>query len=118
MRKGQRLEEFYNLMRAQPLASTPQQSRDTAARVMLQVENSHAPLGEEKMTIPEIGHWMNVEYGIGGKYIPLINGAIHINANGATGYYDASTDNPRYRLTLSSANGTAFVPVAGFRYPT
>jgi hypothetical protein len=115
--KGQRLELFYEALKKAPRPSNPQESRDTAATVLEQIENKYAPEGEEKMTIPKLEHRFNVPYGRGGIYIPLINGEIHINATGATGFYDCNRGDPLYRLVLTSANGTPFEPVPDFKYP-
>jgi len=115
--KGQRLELFYEALKKAPRPSSPQESRATAAKVLEQIENEHAPDGEEKMTVPELEHRFNVPYGRGGVYIPLINGEIHINATGATGYHDSNKGIPMYRLVLESADGTPFEPIPDFKYP-
>lgn len=117
LRKSERLDLFYKAMIDEPRSSSPQESRDTAARVLKEIEDKYAPAGEEKMTVPELGYRLNVAYGIGGVYIPLIQGEIHINANGATGYRDLKKCFYTYRLTLPAQNGTPFKSIPGFKYP-
>lgn len=117
LKKSERLDLFYKALINEPLSSSPQESRDTAARVLKKIEDKYAPEGEEKMTVPELGYRLNVAYGIGGVYIPLIQGEIHINANGATGYRDLKKCLYTYRLTLAAKNGTPFKSIPGFKYP-
>ncbi len=117
LRKSERLDLFYKALIDEPRSSCPQESRDTAARVLKQIEDEHVPDGEKKMTVPEFGHIYNVAYGIGGLYIPLLDGEIHINANGATGYRDLKKCRSTYQLTLEAKDGTPFEPIPDFRYP-
>lgn len=116
LKKSERLDLFYEALINEPLSSSPQESRDTAARVLKKIEDEYAPEGEEKMTVPELGYRLNIAYGIGGFFIPLIAGEIHINANGATGYRDLKWIKDTYRLTLAAANGTPFVSIPNFKY--
>ncbi len=85
------------------------------AQVLQQVEDQYAPVDSEKMTIPKLTDKMVVSYGAGGFFLPLIGGEIHINANGAAGFYDCYKG--KYQLEISSASGVSFLSVPGFRYP-
>jgi len=47
------------------------------------IESEHAPDGSEHMTITEKNKSLIQNYGVGGKYIPLIGHKVYINSNGA-----------------------------------
>ncbi|MGE1154357.1 hypothetical protein [Pseudomonas kitaguniensis] len=114
LKKGQRLDLFYAELAKEAPPGSLNESRNLMAQVMNRIESSYAPGDPEPMSIPELPHWLNAEYGQGGAYIPLINGAIHINASGAAGFYDSFKKH--YAFTLRSASGADFVPELDYIY--
>ncbi|KPX59570.1 MULTISPECIES: hypothetical protein [Pseudomonas syringae group genomosp. 2] len=114
LKKGQRLRLFYAELAKEAPPGSLNESRNLMAQVMNRIESSYALDDPEPMTIPELPDWRNAEYGKGGAYIPLINGAIHINANGAAGFYDSYKKH--YAFTLRSASGADFVPKIDYIY--
>ncbi|MBX8493279.1 hypothetical protein [Pseudomonas cichorii] len=114
LKKGQRLKLFYQELEKQPPPHSLEESRALMAKVMKSTESKYAPEDPDPMTIPELSHWTVAEYGQGGAYIPLINGQVHINANGAAGFYDSYKSH--YAFTMPSIGGVDFVPESNYTY--
>lgn len=114
LKKGQRLQLFYDELAKEAQPRSVVESRNMMAEVMKRIESKHAPGDSDPMTIPELSHWTVAKYGQDGAYIPLINGEIHINANGAAGFHDSRMG--QYAFVMSSADGADFAPEVGYRY--
>ncbi|HHN5113598.1 TPA: CPBP family intramembrane glutamic endopeptidase, partial [Pseudomonas aeruginosa] len=102
------------MLKEKPAANSPVEAWKIIADELALIEQDHVPAGLDRMTIHPLDYWMVQPYGAGGFYIPLINGSVRINANGALGIYNAYAD--KYELQKAGANGVAFTEVAGWHY--
>lgn len=114
MSKGERLARLYEVLKEKPAASSPAEAWKIVADELALIEQDHVPAGLDRMTIHPLDYWMVQPYGAGGFYIPLINGSVRINANGALGIYNAYAG--KYELQKAGGNGLAFTEVAGWNY--
>lgn len=112
--KGERLTRLYDELKKKPPARSPSEAWTTVSDELALIEQDYAPAGSEKMKILPLDNWMVQPYGPGGFYIPLINGDIRINANGAVGIYNSYTG--AYELQKAGADGNAFSEVPGWKY--
>lgn len=114
MSKGERLARLYEVLKEKPAANSPAEAWQIVAAELALIEQDHVPAESDKMKILPLDDWMVQPYGPGGVYIPLINGDVRINANGAIGIYNAYED--KYELQKAGADGHAFSEVPGWKY--